>query len=458
MNQRTPSFLSFRPSLSFILLMVLLTATWLAGGASRADTYGQVVVRIVAWAVLFAGALAAERPALGEARPVAWLLAGAIGLTALQLVPLPPGIWQALPGRGIFADAATLSGQEQPWRPWAIVPGATMNALSSLVVPLATLLLVCGTRPAERAILPGMVLSLIVASTVVGLLQFSGGGFTNPLVNDTPGQVSATFANRNHLALFVAFGCPLAPIWALQGGHRPGWRGPIALGLIPLFVLTILASGSRAGMLVGVIGLAAGLIATWRPLRNELRRYPRWVLPALVAGFVVAILALVALSVAADRAVSISRVLTLDTGQDMRQRGLSTVLEMVRTYFPFGTGLGSFDPMFRMHEPFALLKLTYFNHAHNDYLEILLDAGIPGAALLTGGIGWWLWASMRAWRGTDLLPRLGSVLLLLVLIASLFDYPARTPLIMATIVVAAIWLSGAGGLTRPALPVGRRNL
>jgi O-antigen ligase len=417
-----------------------------------------VAVRGVSWAVLVAGALLGARPALHGARPVVWLLGAAAALAVLQLVPLPPALWQALPGRGVFADAAALSGQPQPWRPWSIVPGATYNALFSLVVPLAVLLLATGARPAERAILPGAMLALVTVSTLVGLLQFSGGGFTNPLVNDTLGQVSGTFANRNHFALFVAFGCVLAPVWAFLEGRRPHWRGPVALGLLPLFALTILASGSRAGIAVGMLGLAAGLVIVWRPLRRELGRYPPWVLPALIGGFAVTLALLVAISFAADRAVSISRALNLSSGQDMRQRGLPTLIDMVRTYFPAGTGLGSFDPMFRMHEPFKLLKLTYFNHAHNDFLEIVLDAGLPGLLLLLAAVGWWLWASARAWRNKQAVAQLGSVLLLQVLMASIVDYPARTPLIMALMVVAALWLGTTASPARPALPLERQDL
>lgn len=461
MALRTPLIPS-RPSLSFALLLSLLAAIWIAGGASRADVPGQLIVRGAAWLALVAGALAADWPRWRDARPVALLLAASITLAALQLVRLPPGLWLELPGRAPFADAA-LGGAGQPWRPWSIVPGATTNALFSLVVPLTVLLLLLGTTPAERATLPGILLALIVASTLIGLLQFSGAGFNNPLVNDTPGQVSGTFANRNHFALFVAIGCALAPVWAFQGGRRPGWRAPIAFGLLPLFALTILASGSRAGILVGVIGLAAGLIIPWRPLRRELGRYPRWVLPAMIGGFVAMILALVALSIAADRAVSISRVLAIEPGEDMRRRALPTVLELIRTYFPAGSGLGAFDPIFRIHEPFALLTFTYFNHAHNDFLEVVLDTGLPGLLLLSVSLAWWLLASVKAWQKPEALPRLGSALLLLVLVASLFDYPARTPIIMTCVIIAALWLNGerprnAEGRARPALPIGRTDL
>jgi O-antigen ligase len=128
----------------------------------------------------------------------------------------------------------------------------------------------------------------------------------------------------------------------------------------------------------------------------------------------------------------------------MRSRALPTVWAMTLGYFPFGAGLGSFDPVFRIHEPLALLKPTFFNHAHNDLIEVVLDAGLPGLLLLLGALTWWGRASVRAWRSgstaSPMLPRIGSAMLLLVILASVFDYPARTPMMMALIVVAALWL------------------
>lgn len=461
-SPRSRSLLGFRPGLSFALLCAFLVCLWLAGGASRADAAGQVVVRGGAWAALVATVLFAPAPSLARGRPVAWLLGAAVAVALLQLVPLPPAIWQALPGRSAFVEAATLAGQPQPWRPLAIVPGAAVNAAGSLVVPVVMLLLLAGLSEVERARLPALLLGLVAASTFVGLLQFSGAGFDNPLINETRGEVSGAFANRNHFALFVTFGLLLAPVWAFAGsderreGRRPGWRAPVAIGLVLLFALIILASGSRVGMALGILALGIGLALVQQPIRRTLRRYPRWVFPALVAGMIAAIALLVLVSVAADRAVSIERAMTVSAERDMRSRGLPTVLAMVRAYFPWGAGLGGFDPLFRMHEPFSLLKLTYFNHAHNDWLEIILDTGLPGLLLLLSAIAWWGWASIRAWRAgwgvQHALPRLGSAMLLFVFLASAFDYPVRTPLMMATVILAAVWLGDAQRRGDRALP------
>ena len=69
---------------------------------------------------------------------------------------------------------------------------------------------------------------------------------------------------------------------------------------------------------------------------------------------------------------------------------------------------------------------------------------MPGLLLLLAGLVWWLVASVRVFRdrsGSEaLLGRLGSSMIGLILIASIVDYPSRTPIMMATIVIAAIWL------------------
>lgn len=443
MTRLPRSIPQLRFSPAFILLCALLAAIWLGGGASRADALGQSVVRASAWGCLILALLLGPRPAVASARVVWLILALAILLPLLQLIPLPPATWQALPGRALLVDAT--AGGPQPWRPWAIVPGATWNAASSLVVPLSVCVLVSSISTAERAWLPGVVLALVVGSTVVGLLQFSGIGFNNPLINDQPGEVSGSFANRNHFAVFLAFGCMLAPVWAFLDDRSPEWRAPFAFGLVLLFALTILACGSRTGLVLGALGGLFGLLMVRKGVQRTLRRYPKWVTPVLIASVIGVAVLFVLISIAADRAIAINRLLELEAGQDLRRRALPTVVEMVRLYMPFGTGLGGFDQIYRIHEPFDMLALNYFNHAHNDFLEIALDTGVVGIAFLAVAILWWLLASIRVWRAGPeprfAEPKLGSAMILLVLIASVFDYPARTPMMMAMLVVAGIWLT-----------------
>lgn len=439
------SILAYRPGPALMLFLLLLGALWVAGGASHANVTGQVVTRGAAWTLLVLAILLGVRPAITEAKAAFWLLLATVLLVLLQLVPLPPSIWTALPGRNVLLDA--LPG-EAVWRPWAIVPSATINAASSLIVPVVTFVLVTALRDEEKTWLPTILLGVIFCSMLVGLLQFSGFMLDNPFINDTVGAVSGTFANRNHFALFLALGCLITPVWAFAERESArkqgaGWRAPVALTLMTLFALTILATGSRAGILTGLLALALGLALCWHDLRRALRRAPRWVFPALIAAVVGVIALFILVSIAADRAEAVRRAFEVDPGQDMRSRGLPTVLSMIAAYFPAGSGFGSFDPIFRLHEPFALLKPTYFNHAHNDFLEVVLDGGLPMMLLLLVAIGWYVLAGIRAWQASgrrSVLPKLGSAILLLIFVASLFDYPARTPMMMAMAVIGASWL------------------
>ena len=423
------------------LLAAFFTILLLAGGASRSDVLGQVVTRTAAFLILIAMLLTADREAIRPCGAVPWLLAAVIALPLMQLVPLPPGLWRALPGREEVLLGLPASVQGDVWRPLSLSPGNTVNAAVSLIVPAVVLALLCQLRPSERRWLPFFMLALVAVSMVFGLLQFTGLQIEQQLINYSA-DVRGTFANRNHFALFLALGCLITPYVAVAGGRNLRWLREVAIGLLLLLLLTILFSGSRMGLLLAGLALVAGCLAVGERLAKAWRERLRRV--AIVGGGVIAVAVLFA-SVQFQRAASINRLSDAEIGEDMRVRALPTVLSMVREYAPAGDGLGTFDPVFRMHEPFGLLKPTYFNRAHNDLVEIVLDAGLPGLLIIVAALLWWAVASWRVWRRRPepevAAARIGSATIALVVLASVVDYPARTPLFMGVIVIAATLLA-----------------
>lgn len=456
------SRLAFVPSLPFTLFVVLMIVLFIAGGSSRADVLGQIIVRIVAVLVMVAAILFGPRPAFESYRALWLIMAGCVVLPALQLIPLPPGIWQVLPGRTFLSQAAVVAGEPQPWRPLSLSPGATLNALGSLLVPLSTLLLLSQLKQDEHRQVPNMMLAIFAASMIIGLLQFSGANVSAPFGDHGPVEVNGFFDNRNHFALLLATGCVLALPWAFSSRRQERWRVPVALGFILLLVLSILATGSRAGLVVGLLGLALGALIVWRRVRSGLARYPKWVFPAVLVTAAVALIATVALSVATDRAVSVNRAFSVEALRDMRAQAFPAVMKAVATYFPIGTGYGTFDPVFRIHEPLALLSPTYFNHAHNDLAELVLDGGLLGLLLALSALCWWAMRTFRIWHAkieaqTEL-AKPGSAMIVLIVVASFVDYPVRTPLMMAVLIIAAFWLSTASAARSTALPPPGRLL
>jgi O-antigen ligase len=432
-------------TLSFWLLIAFLAIVWIAGGASRADVLGQSVVRFSAWTIIVVAILALPRVDWQAFKEPAIILGAAALLVALQLVPLPPAIWTGLPGRAIFMEAAVLTGTEQPWRPLSISPSGTTNALASLIVPATVLLLAANLTREQHWRIAIFVLGLVAAGAVIGVLQFSGANFDNPLINTPAGSVAGNFANRNHFAVFLAIGCVLALAWAFRD-ETPPWKAAAAFGLIVIFILMVLATGSRSGVVVGLSGIVLTFIAFRRSAVHQFKATPRKIaVPVVLVAIAVAIGA-IWLSIGLNRAASVDRAITRESEADLRSQIWPLILDMTRDFFPAGTGFGSFDPVFRISEPDSLLNPMYINLAHNDWLQIFLEGGLIGVVLLAAAIFWFVLRSFRAWAssrrpgGSEFLAKAGSIVVVLILAASVSDYPARTPLVMALLSLAGIWL------------------
>jgi O-antigen ligase len=107
------------------------------------------------------------------------------------------------------------------------------------------------------------------------------------------------------------------------------------------------------------------------------------------------------------------------------------VVYALKQYFPFGSGLGTFEPVFNAAERLSIVGPLYVNHAHNDYLEILVESGLFGAALVLAGVCWMLWRGWRVWRAREhdasvIFARAAFIVLILPVAHSLVDYPLRT--------------------------------
>jgi hypothetical protein len=333
-----------------ILILVFVAVLALLGGASRADEIAQTAVRLAAITMIAILVAVPDRPLDRAVVPPLIGLAVAAVLIAVQLLPLPYAWWTAMPGRDLYREATELAGLPGAWRPWSLSPDRTWNALLGLVVPLAMLLILGRLRQGERLALAPVILLVVALSAGAMMLQMTGILSISPYFRTGNEAAVGLFANRNHQALLLAIGLPLAANWATENqlsSVAPALRLWIALACIAVFMILIPATGSRTGLVLGGIGLFMAGVIAWEPGREALgrirsRRRRRQVTTAAAIG--AAALMIVAFSF--SRAVGVQRLLKLDVVADTRSRLLPRVLEMAETFFPFGSGYGTFDPRF----------------------------------------------------------------------------------------------------------------
>jgi len=454
-------------------MMVLLAFSFAFGGASRANALRLALVELAALP-LFVMALSQLAGESGKAadrhRLALGLLAATVVVPLLQLIPLPPAIWTRLPGREQLVLAFDLVQMPQSWIPLSLTPVQTWNAALALVPPVAvfvTMLLNRDGPLARRAILLLLVFTLV--NIGVGAIQLvSGDRRFYPYESTQAGFITGLFANRNHFATLLLIAMPFAAAIAGQSAaRRPEQLRAWVLLLGAAFavaMLSLLAAQSRAGVLLFLPALALSIAVAWRAAR--LHRPKPVVL--IVAGVLVA----GGLGVGATFLPPILDRYDAASGQtEARFQRWPTVVSASQTYLPVGSGVGSFDPVFRTIEPLDQLDSTFFNHAHNEYLEIWLETGWIGLVLVALLFVWWGRRSWDAWfrsREPDRsLRRAASVAILLMLAHSMVDYPLRTEALAVAFALAAAILEGggqlgggrptggrSGGRKRSAAPVG----
>ena len=118
--------------------------------------------------------------------------------------------------------------------------------------------------------------------------------------------------------------------------------------------------------------------------------------------------------------------------EERTDQGLSALASVAA--FPwFGTGAGSFEAMYPQHKPpgypFTL------NHAHNDYIQFIVEGGILGATLLFGLIVLAYRAVLQTMRNSASTTRRGLALgafigMLSSMIHASVEFALQTPAIM----------------------------
>jgi O-antigen ligase len=400
------------------------------GGASAAGFWVNFALQIAGLG-LIAWALVAERrtPMATPGRQLVALLALMLLFIGVQLIPLPPDVWANLGGRQDIVRGFEMLGQPLPWMPISLAPHETLASGLWLIPAIAVLLGIVKLGGFKASWLGWAVVLVTIVSIAIGALQVAGGQWYF-YQNTNYGVGVGFFANGNHQATLLIATIPfLAALYLSGSGSRQSAQRNSGLLVIIAGILMVLLVGlainrSLAGIGLGIPVVAGSLAMIW--LRK--RKAPAWV---ALAGLLVA-----AGAMAVPFSAPMGNNLTsaeARSSQFSRYTTFRTTLEAAQDHLPFGTGLGTFVDVYRTYEDPALVERTYINHAHSDYLELLLETGLVGAALLALFLLWWGRRLVAVWRAEkpDHIARAASIASAAMIAHSIVDYPLRTAAISA---------------------------
>jgi len=390
----------------FALTILLLVMAGLTGGGSRDRGWGDALTQLLAWPVLLLAVWQMTATPAGSRVP-------RVPVVVATVVPI------------LIASQWILGFTSTPWATeralWAIMPGVAIF-LAALALPRA-----------RQVRLAAVCIGLAVLSLVLGYLQLGApqDSLLNPFPEFRP-ALNGLFANPNHQGTLIAIALVLVLSWIFGlPGRRSDKEGTsrgtafqvLGIALFCFLLVGLPLTASRAAVIIASAALVAVPVCNgW--LTRRLRA-PGQRRVGVVAAMAAGILGAVLLAVTANW-------VKVDVNEESR---IAVAKETARQAFdasPSGTGIGSFVPWFEANAPGHLIQGEYFNHAHNEYVQWWLEAGVAGLiwfALLLVGAWWtrprgsiqgrpdWLWVG--SWMAV-----------VVVLCHSAADYPLRTPALM----------------------------
>lgn len=385
-----------------------------------------------------------------------WLIVAAlVAVPLLQLIPLPPAVWQGLPGRQGAIGALELVGYQDSWRPVSLSPGQTLAGLLALLPPAFVLVAVSQLQPEARLFAIRALLAAILAGVLLGAVQVGMGQQAPVLYSaSNKGWLIGFQANRNAqsdvilcgmILLALAAGSQLAPRGRRDTTGLPGNAGGFAIcGAILLLALAVVLTGSRMGIAL----IPVAFVGAFPLLRDHLPRRgrARLVLPVAALAGVLA----VALSLMVSPASGIGRVTQrFAVSGDFRSELWEDTIFAIGQYWPAGFGLGGFRSAMLPAERLEVLDPTLPNRAHNEYLEMLLEGGLLSVAQVLAIVAIVAMAATRVWRGRGAEPLAdrqaiaGLAIIAVLGLHSVVDYPLRC-MSLACIAALATGLVMAG--------------
>lgn len=341
--------------------------------------------------------------------------------------------------------------------------GALGGLPGTLVLGMAAVLMSAGlvgahaAASAHREDAPGeafvpYAVGLVTAaalSTLVALIQaFAPDWSDGDLIarSGLPGRAVGNLRQPNHLCSLLLWG--VIAVVALLEMRRLALKWAVALVVLMVFAVEL--SASRTG------ALGIGLLALWGVLDKRLSRAARILLVLTPVIYAVSYGAMALYGQWTDQAFGAeARIATGEATGDSpnsRRRIWANALTLIAQQPWTGIGFGEFNFAWSL-TAFPGRPTAFFDHTHNLPLQLAVELGLPLSLLVLALLGLALW---QAWKrsgeatgdaGTA--ARAAFMLVLMIGLHSLFEYPLWYAYFLLPTAFAWGFALGSGGVSAP---------
>jgi putative inorganic carbon (HCO3(-)) transporter len=382
-----------------VSLLTAIAIAVLAFGGTEPTSFAVVEILLAGVAIIFlAKRLYAHFPfSMGMVMAPAVL----VGLVLIQLCPLPVAWARRIAAGQVWNDHIQ-------FRTLTIEPFATRAHLLVLLTCIIGFFLAYiasqGSHRKRHFIVGLVVIGLFEA--FYGLVQYLTGwqhifGYVKKYDLE---EATGTYINRNHYAGLLEMVFPFAlslafyEFWKLHTKRRAGdstlHRIAFWLSIAVVLFAALVYSRSRMGIAAASMSTLVMLVLAWTS-----RFYGRAALISCTAFLILSagIVAWIGAASVVER--------FHDTAQEYAAADHTRIsiwrdtLKLIRRNPWLGTGFGTFPIAYTAVQTSFLGE--FVNHAHNDYLELASDLGIPAAAELTATLVWLLVHAVRAFRSAS---------------------------------------------------------
>jgi hypothetical protein len=374
----------------------------------------------------------------------------------LQITPLPEALVAMISPQTASAYALLLPSSN--WITLSVDASVTaahlLQGLGFCAIAALTLLLI-DTRKHLKILAMCLLISGLLQAAYGAFMTLSGieYGFLIPKTSYI-GNATGTFVNRNHyadyltLCLAAGTGLLLADLYASRSGNWRergrriinallGSKAKVRISLA-IMVIALVLSHSRMGNTAFFFSLA-GCGFVWLILTKRMTRGAIFLLCSLIVIDMMIVGAWFGMEKVKERLQGSA------FEKETRDEVIRDTLPIVGDYWLVGSGAGSYYGVFSSYRDGDING--YYDHTHNDYLELSAEHGLLGMGILGFIVFGSLWQSIQAMRlrksniykGLAFAPLMATTALIM---HSLTDFNLQIPANAATYIVllAMGWL------------------